>query len=390
MARDPAHPRLLHVTTVPDSLWAFFAGQIRYMVEHGMVVEAASSPGRFLTLFAEREQVPVHAVPMARRVSPLADLVSLLRMCRLLARLRPDIVHAHTPKGGLIGMLGAWLVRTPVRIYHIHGFPFLTATGRRRFLLRAVERLSCRLATRVLCVSRSVAAVADQEGVCGADRILVPGQGTINGIDAAGTFDPARYPAAERAAIRAANGIPSGATVVGFVGRLVRDKGVGELAAAWKELSAVFPALHLLVCGPVEDGDPVAADDLAYLRSAARVHLTGEVLDMPACYAAMDILALPTYREGFPLVPMEASAMALPVVASAVPGCLDAVVDGVTGTLVPARDAAALARALHRYVEDPDLRARHGQAGRERILADFRPEAMWAALYGEYQRLLQA
>lgn len=378
------------MTTVPDSLWAFFAGQIRFMVDRGMVVEAVSSPGRFLGLFAEREQVPVHALPMARRISPLADLVSLLRMCRLLARLKPDIVHAHTPKGGLLGMLGAWLVGTPVRIYHIHGFPFLTATGRKRTVLVSAEKLSCRLATRVLCVSRSIAAVADQEGVCPADRILVPGSGTINGIDATGIFDPARYDAGERASLRASHGIPPEATVVGFVGRLVRDKGVAELAQAWMDLSAVFPDLHLLVCGPVEDGDPVSADVLEYLRTAGRVHLTGEVLDMPACYAAMDILALPTYREGFPLVPMEASAMALPVVASAVPGCTDAVVDGVTGTLVPARDASALAGALMNYVENPGLRLRHGQAGRDRVLADFRPEAVWAAVHAEYLRLLQA
>ena len=126
------------------------------------------------------------------------------------------------------------------------------------------------------------------------------------------------------------------------------------------------------------------------LRTDARVHLLGHVRDMPALYAAMDLLVLPTYREGFPYVPMEAAAMALPVVATLVPGCVDAVVDGVTGTLVPPRDPAALAAAIARYLGDPDLRRRHGQAGRERVLRDFRPGDIWEATYQEYVRLLRA
>jgi glycosyltransferase involved in cell wall biosynthesis len=232
--------------------------------------------------------------------------------------------------------------------------------------------------------------VAVAEGVCTADRIKVLAEGTINGIDAALTYNPERLSATGRAAFRAPHGIPPDAVVVGFVGRLVRDKGVAELARAWSELAVEFPALHLLVCGPVEDRDPVGAEVLAYLRADERVHLTGEVLDLPVCYAAMDVLVLPTYREGFPLVPMEASAMELPVVATAVPGCVDAVVDGLTGTLVPARDATALAAAVRRYVLEPELGRRHGQAGRARILADFRPEVVWAALHDEYQRLLRS
>jgi glycosyltransferase involved in cell wall biosynthesis len=390
MPRARERAKLLHIATIPDSLWAFFTGQIRYMTDHGFDVEAVSSPGRFLAIFAEREHVPVHAVPMARRIDPLADAVALARLGLVLARVRPDIVHAHTPKGGLLGMIAARLTGTPVRIYHIHGFPFMTATGTKRRLLRATERVSCRLATRVLCVSRSIAEVAVSEGVCPAAKIAVLAGGTINGIDADRAYDPGQYTPAERAALRALHGIPADAPVAGFVGRLVRDKGVGELARAWGELAAEFPALHLLVCGPVEDGDPVGTDVLEYLRSEPRVHLTGEVMDMPACYATMDLLVLPTYREGFPIVPREAAAMGLPVVASKVPGCTDAVVDGVTGTLVPARDATALAAAVRRYVEDPELRERHGQAGRARILAEFRQDVIWAALLAEYRRLLPA
>lgn len=390
MARPPSAPLLVHVTTVPDSLWAFFTGQARHMAAQGLRVEAVSSPGRFLDLFAAGEGVPVHAVPMARRPRPLADLVSLVRLARLLRRLRPDIVHAHTPKAGLLAMLAARLVGVPVRIYHIHGLPFLTATGARRRLLRAAERLACAAATRVLCVSRSVADEARRERLCGDKPVGVPAGGLINGIDAVGRFSPERAGAAARAACRAQFGIPEEALVVGFVGRLVRDKGVVELAQAWAELSRAEPRLHLLACGLAEPDDPVPPAVLASLRADPRVHLAGEVLDLPPCYAAMDVLALPTYREGFPLVPMEAAAMGLPVVATRVPGCVDAVVDGVTGTLVTAGDAAGLAAALDRYLRDPALRAAHGAAGRARVLAAFRQETVWAALLDEYRELLAA
>jgi glycosyltransferase involved in cell wall biosynthesis len=371
--------------TVPVTLF-FLSGQASFMRRSGFEVHAIASPGDALQAFGEQEEIAVHAVAMTRSITPAQDLRALWRLWRVLRRIRPRIVHAHTPKGGLLGMLAAWLVGAPVRIYHMRGLPFVTATGLRRRLLRAVEGLSCSLAHRVLAISHSTRAIAVEEGICDPGKIRVV-LGGGNGVDADRRFVPNGD--ATRSSTRARHGIPADALVIGFVGRLARDKGVVELARAWERIRETDPRVHLLLVGPLEEENAVPADVVAGLQGDARVHLTGLDWETPPLYSAMDVVALPTYREGFPNVPLEAAAMALPLVATRIPGCVDAVLDGVTGTLVPPRDASALAAALLRYLADPALRARHGEAGRRRVLADFRREAIWEALREEYRSLLE-
>jgi glycosyltransferase involved in cell wall biosynthesis len=383
----PPH-RLVHVTTVPETL-AFLNGQAAYLRARGIEVHALSSPGEWAGTFRTREQVPVHTVELTRRITPLHDLRAVGRIRRIVRQVRPDIVHGHTPKGGLLAMIAASLEGVPVRIYHLHGLPLMTATGLKRRLLQWTETISCRLAHQVLCVSNSVREVAIAEGLCPAHKIKVLLGGSINGVDADGQFNPARLPAATRTEIRNRYGIPPDATVAGFVGRIVRDKGMAELAWAWRTLREEYPQLHLLMVGPFEPQDPVPTEVEALLREDPRIHLVGVCWETPPLYAAMDLVILPTYREGFPVVPLEAAAMGLPVVATRIPGCVEAVQDRTTGLLVPVRDAAALAEAIRGYLHNPELARRHGRAGRERVLCDFRREAMWEALSWEYARLLR-
>ncbi len=376
--------RLLHLTTVPESL-RFLSGQARHMRDWGIETHALSSPGDELGSFAAREGVHAHGVQMARRITPIRDLLAIYRICRVLRSVRPRIVHAHTPKAGVLGMVAARLERIPVRIYHLHGLRFMTAKGFARSLLRWTDKISCLLAHRVLCVSNSVRDVAVREGICSAEKIRVLLGGSINGIDLQ-RFQPAD--ARARAAGRAALGIPLDAFVVGFVGRVVREKGIVELAAAWQMLRERFADLWLLIIGPVEPQDPVPAEVLAALRSDPRVTMRDLDWDTPPLYAAMDLLALPTYREGFPVTPLEAAAMGLPVIATHTLGCVDAVAEGVTGMLIPPRNVPALVEAVARYRADPRLRREHGEAGRARVSRDFRQEAIWNAMREEYFALL--
>jgi glycosyltransferase involved in cell wall biosynthesis len=379
--------RLVHVTTVPMSL-TFLRGQIGHMKRRGFEVIAVSSPGDELERFGVEQAIDVVGVPMPRAITPLLDLRALASLTRVLRRLRPTIVHAHTPKGGLLGMLAASLARIPVRVYHMRGLPMVTAEGTKRTLLEWSERTTCHAAHKVLAVSASLREIAVAEKLCPADKISILAGGSGNGVDAEHRFNPQRVGSQARNKVRERYGIPADAIVIGFVGRLVRDKGIVELVDAALELTQVDPRVHLLLVGMVEERDAIPPEILARVRIDPRIHWLGPDWNTPPLYAAMDIVALPTYREGFPNVPLEASAMGLPIVATDIPGCRDAVAHEETGILVPPRDANALRDALRRYVVDGQQRTRHGAAGRQRVLASFRQEAIWTALEDVYGTLL--
>lgn len=378
--------KLVHVTTVPLTLF-FLSGQVNYLKSQGYNVHAIASPDEALDRFARQERITVYGIPMPRRITPISDLLAVFRMARLLRRLKPHIVHSHTPKGGFIGMISAWLARVPVRIYHIHGFPHVTASGWKRRLLMTSERVSCRLAHRVLSVSHSAREQAIIDGLCAESKIKVLHNGSINGVDALGRFNPEKS-RAQRDATREKIGIPRNAMVIAFVGRIARDKGIVELVDAWSVLREEFADVHLLVVGPFETNDAIPAHTQEALRTDPRVHLVGLVWNMPAMFAASDLVVLPTYREGFPVVPLEAAAMSLPVIATSVPGCTDAIQDGVTGILVPPRNSQELSDAIRVYLTNDELRLMHGRAARNRVLAEFRPIDIWSAISKEYSNAL--
>lgn len=379
--------RVVHVTTVPMSL-TFLRGQVSYMQQRGLEVIAISSPGAELEQFGTEQQIKVVAVEMPRAITPLRDLKALLELRATFRRLKPDIVHAHTPKGGLLGTLGAALAGVPTRVYHMRGLPMTSQRGLQRHLLRWAERLTCALAHRVLCVSHSLRRIAVAEGLCPESKITTLAAGSGNGVDAQHRFNPAYLPATARDDVRDRYGIPHDAVVIGFIGRLVRDKGVLELLEAFDSITRELPHVHLLMVGMVEQRDALPPNVLNRIANTPCVHWRGADWDTPPIYAAMDIVALPTYREGLPNVPLEAAAMQLPTVATRIPGCTDVIVDGETGTLVPPRDTAALAAALRRYVTNAELRARHGSAARKRVVSAFAQEVIWQALLDEYLALM--
>ena len=325
---------------------------------------------------------------MARTITPVEDLKALIRLWLTIRRLRPDVVHAHTPKGGLLGTTAAFLARVPTRVYHLRGLPMMTAAGPKRWLLRAAERTTCALAHQVIGVGTSIRRTALAEGLCSSDKIVVLARGSGQGVDLSGRFHLETVKP-HGARVRRELDIPSNALVIGFVGRLVGDKGICELAEAWQTLRIRFKRAYLLLVGPEEVRDAVPESVLQGLRADARVRFTGYVEAISEYYAAMDVVAFPSYREGFPNVPLEAAAMGLPIVVSDIPGCREAVLADETARVVPSRDAESLRDALAEYLSDPEMRSRHGEAGRSFVATHFSQEVLTRAVLEEYDRLLR-
>jgi glycosyltransferase involved in cell wall biosynthesis len=302
-----------------------------------------------------------HPVSMEREIAPVADLRSLWQIWRILRSIRPSVSNMSTPKMGFIGGAAAWLARVPHRIYTLRGLRYETTRGWKRALLIACERAACACAHQVICISRSVRETAIRNQLAAPEKLRVLGERVSEGIPLKVRVNDLR-PAPDE--LRAQAGIPPGASVIGFVGRLTRDKGIHELIECFRALRRENHSAHLLLLGDFETGDPVDEATSSFIRSNPAVHWLGYIAQPRPYYDLMDVFVFPTHREGLGKVLLEAAAAGKSVVSTYTTGVVDVVQDGVTGILVPPGNATALTRATATLLGNRELASQMGQRAR--------------------------
>ena len=311
--------------------------------------------------------IAIHIVPMKRNPSPLKDLHSLVRWILLLSRVKPGIVVIGTPKASLVGMLAALLCRVPVRVYQLRGLRLQTVSGPAQHVLSLMEWITAKSSTNILAVSKSLKDEYCRLGLSDIEKIEVLGLGSSHGVDV-DYFHPTRWSASEPPELTLKRVKSAQRPILGFVGRFSKDKGAQELLQCCQVLLEAGITHTILIIGPLE-GDE---EDLNELRRLNRdTIITGAVKDVAPYYPVMDLLVLPTHREGFPNAVLEAAASGVTAVTTDATGAIDSVIDGQTGMIVPTHEGNALGAAVMGLVTDPQLLKKMGLNARNWVVANF-------------------
>lgn len=372
--------KVLRIATVPLSLDLLLKGQLKMLNEEYEVV-AVSSPGKELEKVAGREGVRTVAVGMERRISLFKDLVSLCRLIKVIRREKPWMVHTVTPKAGLLGMMAAWVCGVPVRVHTFTGLVFPTACGLKRKILMATDRLTCACATSINPEGKGVMNDLKRFGITRRDMKIV-GNGNINGIDLEFFC---RTPEVMEVA---AKWRKEGSFTFCFVGRIVGDKGMNELAEAFGRLVAEYPACRLLLVGAFEEKlDPVSPEVKAFFENCGQVEFVGWQDDIRPFLAASDVFVFPSYREGFPNVVIQAAAMGVPSIVTDINGCNEIICDGVNGVIVPSHDADRLYGAMKRMREDGEAWENMSRKARVSVAERYERKYVWNEIKKFYAEL---
>lgn len=379
-------PKLMRITTVPESLSYLLKGQLRFMNQYCEVI-GISSNGEELNRVKMNEDIKVIPVNMTRTISPLKDLKALFQLYKILLREKPLIVHAHTPKAGTVGMLAAKLAGVPYRLYTVAGLPLLETTGLKRMLLNLVEKITYSCTTMVYPNSAGLYEIIIKEKFCLPEKLKVISQGSSNGIDT-NYFNPDSFSELEKRRLREELGIYPGDIVFIFVGRLVSHKGINELVNAFKVLFDSYPNVKLLLVGRFEDElDPLKAETKRAITHHTGIIKVGFKQDVRPYFAIADVLAFPSYREGFPNVVMQAGAMRLPSIVTDINGCNEIIIPNQNGIIIPAKDEKALLQAMQKLLNDRDLLFMLKNNSRRLIKERYEQTQVWKAILAEYQRI---
>ncbi len=382
-------PKLMRTATVALSLDVLLKGQLAYLNQHFDVI-AVSGNDQHLQHVNEREQVVVRDVNMPRAISPIQDIIALVKLYRLFKTEKPTIVHSITPKAGLLSMLAGKAAGVPIRVHTFTGLMFPTKTGALQKLLIKMDQLLCWAATHIYPEGNGVKNDLIRFNITKKPLNIIA-NGNVNGIDSS-YFDPSLYNGESKNQLRDNLKIPRDAFVFIFVGRLVTDKGINELIAAFKNVVHHQPdaTIRLLLVGPLETQlDPLLPETLTEIATNAQICSVGFQNDVRPYFALANCLVFPSYREGFPNVVLQAGAMGLASIVTDINGCNEIIEHDRNGIIIPPKDVSAIESAMNRCITDKEFLEKACANARELITQRFEQQIVWSAMLQEYNLILK-
>jgi glycosyltransferase involved in cell wall biosynthesis len=373
--------KFLIVTTVPQSL-GFFSNQIS-ILKKNFDVELVSSPGVELDEICNKESVVGHSVFMKRDISILSDFISLLKLLRLFHGIKPKVVHGNTPKGGFLSMLASYILRIPNRIYYLHGLRYQGEEGLKRIVLMFMEKISCFCATDLISVSFGVKETLIKDKIT-SKNITVIGNGSINGINS-DFFDPNNTQIPD---LRKEYEIKDSDFVFGYIGRIVKDKGINELILAFKEINITYSGCKLLLIGRFDDNhDPISDESKSEISKNKNIVLAGFQSDVRPFLKIMDVFIFPSYREGFGLSLLEAAAMNVPSIASDISGCNEIISNDFNGILIEPKSTISLVNAMSLLIGDKQKLKSLSLNTRQFVLSKYEQHFVWEKTLAHYKSI---
>lgn len=382
-------PKVIRITTVPQSLRGLLRGQLKFMSENGFNVIGVSSPGEALNEVEINEGIRVKAIPMTRTISVLQDLKSLYRLYILFKKEKPQIVHSHTPKAGTLSMIAAKLAGVPYRLHTVAGLPLLEAKGKKRLLLDIVEKITYACATKIYPNSIGLKEIIIDANYTNSEKLKVLANGSSNGINTT-YFDPHLFTDIDQMELREKLKIASNDFVFIFVGRLVTDKGINELVSAFKAIKKNHhKKVKLLLVGPLEENlDPLLPKTIEEINNNPDIVSVGYQKDVRPYFSIANSLIFPSYREGFPNVVMQAGAMGLPSIVSNINGCNEIVVNEVNGLIIPVKNELAINKSMDFMLSNNKKFNLMMENSRRMIVKRYEQKVVWEEILAEYQKII--
>lgn len=376
--------KLIRVTTSDISLFLLLRGQLKFLNNYYEVVGLSSDTG-LLHQVEKREGIRVIELAMRREISIMRDLLCLWHMYRIFKKEKPFIVHTNTPKGSLLSMMAALVARVPHRIYTVTGLRYQGASGVGRFVLMSMERLTCLCANKVIPEGEGVKRTLIADGIT-RKPLKVIHNGNINGINTHYFSPEGRQ--TQREETRRRLGIEADEFAFVFIGRIVKDKGMDELAEAMNRLLRMNKRCKLMLVGWFErEQGSITEEHENFFRNNDSVSYVGYKKDVRPYLAAADALVFPSYREGFPRVVLEAGAMGLPSIVTDINGCNEIIVEGENGVIIPPRDKNSLYEAMLHFIDNPDKTTAMAANARRMIQERYEHQDVVEALLEMYDEL---